>query len=62
MTKDLFTIKVKKNGRWRATIWTRGPVSKRAADKALLRAQEAFPKSEYVIRKVRGSKHPEVAT
>jgi hypothetical protein len=50
--KELFVIKVKKSGRWRPTIWTRGPVSKRAADKAILRAQKAFPKSEYTITRM----------
>lgn len=52
MNKTKFVIKVKKSGRWRDTIWTRGPVLKRAADKAILRAQQAFPSNEYKISPV----------
>jgi len=47
--KGKFVIQVKKSGRWSPTIWTRGPVSKRAADKAILRAQKKFPEFEYRI-------------
>lgn len=48
--KEKFVIQIKKSGRWRPTSWTRGPVFKRAADKALVRARTAFSEYEYRIR------------
>jgi hypothetical protein len=48
----LYVIQLWKWNRWTKTIWTwhlGAPVSKRAADKALLRAQKAFPKEKYRV-------------
>jgi hypothetical protein len=53
--KTLYVIKIKKSGRWRDTSWTRQgkPVSKRAAVKALARAQKDWPDEEYRIAEVK---------
>jgi len=50
-----YIIQIKKSNRWRKTNWTRRgiPVLKRAAEKALLRAQTWFPEVEYRIREVK---------
>jgi hypothetical protein len=53
--KTLYVIWHKKSGRWRSTLWTRQgkPVSKRAAVKALARAQKDWPNEEYRIAEVK---------
>jgi hypothetical protein len=53
--KTLYVIRHKKSGRWRSTLWTRQgkPVSKRAAVKALARAQKDWPNEEYRIAEVK---------
>ena len=45
-----------KRKRWGPTIWTRGPVSMRAAKAALTRAQERFPDAEYRVVPYTGQK------
>lgn len=60
--KTLFVIKVKKNERWKKTWWTRQgkPVTRRVAVKAMERAKDAFPDSEYRIAeyKVKAKANP----
>jgi hypothetical protein len=65
MTKKLFVIQTEKYGRWLPTLWTSGPVQRRAAEKALARAQDwnerhagvfdgtIVPEIEFRIREVK---------
>ena len=55
---QIYVVKVKKNGRWKPTFWTRGgkPVLKRAAEHAAAEARQAFPAEEYDVREVKPKK------
>lgn len=50
------TDRLLKTKRWRPTIWTRGPVSMRAAKNGLAIAQEWFPEGEFRVVKYTGQK------